>query len=159
MVYQMFPLCQYHTVQHLNFIRQATQTCKIFYFSCLCKLTETNKENNIKTNINWSVHLCITTSDLWGVDGEGVVGVWQQIHVEAKRHVANRWDLILRRTPSVQEPRGGKLQLLQSVETQTLHERTFNLREGGRRGRLLQRGIILTNKENEEWRMQRKYAE
>lgn len=63
----------------------------------------------------------------------GVVGVLQQINVEAKRHVADCRDLVLRRTAGVQEPRRGKLQLLQSVETQTLHERSFNLTEGGRR--------------------------
>lgn len=58
----------------------------------------------------------------------GVVGVGQQINVEVKRQVADRRDLILRRTSSVQEPRGGKLQLLQSEETQTLYERSFYLR-------------------------------
>ena len=73
------------------------------------------------------------TSDLGGVDGVRVAGVGQQIDVEAKRHVAHRRDLILRRTSSVQKPGGGKLQLLQSVETQTLHERSFNLTEGGQK--------------------------
>lgn len=78
------------------------------------------------------VYLYIMTSDLWGVDGVWVVGVWEQIHVEAKRHVADGGDLILRRTSSVQKPGRRKLQLLQSVETQTLHERSFNLRHAGR---------------------------
>lgn len=75
--------------------------------------------------------------NLRGVDGVGIVGVRQQIDVELKRHVAHRGDLVLRGTPGVQEPRGGILQLLQSVETQTLHERSFNLsdrRKGGRQG-------------------------
>lgn len=52
------------------------------------------------------------------------------MHVEAKWNITDRWDLILRGTPSVQEPRGRKLQLLQSEETQTLHEGSFNLRDG-----------------------------
>lgn len=69
----------------------------------------------------------------------GVVGVRQQIHVEDKRHVADRGDLVLRRASSVQEPGGGKLQLLQSVEAQTLHEGAFNLRgrkeERGKEGK------------------------
>ena len=73
------------------------------------------------------------TSDLGGVDGVGVVGVRQKINVEAKRHVAHRRDLILGWTSSVQEPGEGKLQLLQSVETQTLHECSFNLTEGGQK--------------------------
>lgn len=58
----------------------------------------------------------------------GVVGVRQQVDVEVKRHVAHCRDLILRRTASVQEPGGGELQLLQSEQTQTLHEGSFNLR-------------------------------
>lgn len=57
----------------------------------------------------------------------GVLGVRQQIDIELKRHIAHSWDLILRRTPSVQKTRGGKLQLLHSEETQTLHESSFNL--------------------------------
>lgn len=57
------------------------------------------------------------TSDLRGVDGVRVVCIWQQIDIELKWHIADRRDLILRRASSVQEPRGGKLQLLQSVET------------------------------------------
>lgn len=78
-------------------------------------------------------HLGIVTSDLGGVDGMGVVGVRQQINIEAKWSVAHRRDLILGRTSSVQEPEGGKLQLLKSVETQTLHKRSFNLTEGGQK--------------------------
>lgn len=62
----------------------------------------------------------------------GVGGVRQQVDVEAKRHVADRRDLVLRRTSSVQEPGGGELQLLQGVEAQTLHEGALDLR-GGRR--------------------------
>jgi len=68
------------------------------------------------------------TSDLGGVDGVLVVGVRQQMDVEAERHVADRGDLVLRRASSVQEPGGGELQLLQSVEAQPLHEGAFNLR-------------------------------
>lgn len=53
------------------------------------------------------------------------------MHVEAKRNIADRGDLILRRTPSVEDPGGRKLQLLQGEETQTLHEGSFDLRDGG----------------------------
>lgn len=56
-----------------------------------------------------------------------VVGVRQQIDIEAKWHVADSRDLVLRRPPSVEKTRGGKLELLKSVETQTLHEPSFNL--------------------------------
>lgn len=66
-------------------------------------------------------------SHFGGVDGVGVVGVGQQIDVEAKRHVADGGDLILRRPPRVEQTGGGKLELLQSVETQTLHEPSFDL--------------------------------
>ena len=51
-------------------------------------------------------------ADLWGVDGVGVVGVWQQVDVKAKGHVADSRDLVLRWTSSVQKPSRGELQLL-----------------------------------------------
>lgn len=56
-----------------------------------------------------------------------VVGVRQQIDIEAKRHVADGRNLVLRWPPSVEKPGGGKFELLQSVETQTLHEPAFDL--------------------------------
>lgn len=61
------------------------------------------------------------------VDGVGVVGVGQQVHVEAQRHVAHGGDLILGRPPGVEEAGGGELELLQGVEAQTLHEGAFDL--------------------------------
>ena len=57
----------------------------------------------------------------------GVVGVRQKVDVEAKGHVANGGDLILGRPPRVEQTGGGELELLQSVETQTLHKPAFDL--------------------------------
>lgn len=76
------------------------------------------------------------TYDLWGVDGLGVVRVGQQVDVEAKRNVAHGGDLVLGRAAGVQQPGGGELQLLQSEETQTLHEGPLNLTHStdGRKG-------------------------
>lgn len=56
-----------------------------------------------------------------------VFGVRQQVDVELKRDIAHRGDLVLRRASSVQEPRGGKLKLLQREEAQALREGSFNL--------------------------------
>ena len=57
----------------------------------------------------------------------GVVGVRQQVDVEAERHVADGRDLVLRRTPVVEEPPRGEAQLLQGVEAQTLEEGPLHL--------------------------------
>lgn len=61
----------------------------------------------------------------------GIVRVWKQVDIELKRHVTDSWDLVLRWTSSIQEPRWGELQLLQSVQTQTLCECSLNLKEEG----------------------------
>lgn len=67
------------------------------------------------------------TSDLWGVDSLGVVRVGQQVDAEAKRNIAHGGDFVLGWAAGVQQPGGGELQLLQSVETQTLNEGPLNL--------------------------------
>lgn len=85
--------------------------------------------------------MCIMTSDLWGVDGIGVVRVGQQVDVEAKRNVAHGRDLVLGRAAGVQQAGGGELQLLQSVETQTLHEGPLNLTEA----QMEEKGVISKN--------------
>lgn len=61
----------------------------------------------------------------------GIVTVWQKVDVEAERHVTDSRDLVLRRTPGVENTPWGECQLLQGVETQTLEEGPLNL--GGHR--------------------------
>ena len=65
----------------------------------------------------------------------GVVGVGQQVDVEAERDVADGRDLVLRRTPGEQDAPRGEEQLLHGVQTQTLQERTLHLDAGRHTGR------------------------
>ena len=64
-----------------------------------------------------------------------VVGVRQQVDVEAERNVADGRDLVLGRTPGVEDPPRGEAQLLQGVETQTLEEGPLHLDTRGETGR------------------------
>lgn len=67
------------------------------------------------------------SSDLWGVYGVGVLRVWQQVDVKAKRNVTHSWDLVLGWSAGIQQARGGVFKLLHGEEANTLHEGPFNL--------------------------------